>query len=57
MNPLESQHHLRKDEWSQYREGCILDRPVNGDYSWVNIGLIFYRKILIVYFISIITFI
>ena len=39
MNPLESQHHLRKDEWSQYREGCILDRPVNGDYSWVNIGL------------------
>ena len=39
MNPLESQHHLRKDEWSQYREGCVLDRPVNGDYSWVNIGL------------------
>ena len=39
MNPLESQHHLRKDEWSQYREGCVLDRPVNGEYSWVNIGL------------------
>ena len=39
MNPLESQHHLRKDEWSPYREGCILDRPVNGEYSWVNIGL------------------
>lgn len=39
MNPLESQHHLRKDEWSPYREGCVLDRPVNGDYSWVNIGL------------------
>ena len=39
MNPLESQHHLRKDEWSPYREGCVLDRPVNGEYSWVNIGL------------------
>ena len=39
MNPLESQHHLRKDEWSPYREGCVLDRPVSGDYSWVNIGL------------------
>ena len=39
MNPLEAQHHLRKDEWSEYREGCILDRPVNGEYSWVNIGL------------------
>ena len=39
MNPLESQHHLRKDEWSTYREGCVLDRPVNGEYSWVNIGL------------------
>ena len=39
MNPLESQHHLRKDEWSPYREGCVLDRPVSGEYSWVNIGL------------------
>ena len=39
MNPLESQHHLRKDEWSPYREGCVLDRPVSGDYSWANIGL------------------
>ena len=39
MNPLESQHHLRKDEWSPYREGCVLNRPVNGEYSWVNIGL------------------
>ena len=39
MNPLESQHHLRKDEWSPYREGCVLERPVNGEYSWVNIGL------------------
>ena len=39
MNPLESQHHLRKDEWSPYREGCVLDRPVNGEYSWVNSGL------------------
>ena len=39
MNPLEAQHHLRKDEWSEYREGCVLNRPVNGEYSWVNIGL------------------
>lgn len=41
MNPLESQHHLRKDEWSEYREGCVLNRPTkeNATYSWVNIGL------------------
>ena len=39
MNPLESQHHLRKDEWFPYREGCVLNRPCNGEYSWVNIGL------------------
>lgn len=39
MNPLDASHHLRIDEWCQYREGCVINRPVNGDYSWVNIGL------------------
>ena len=39
MNPLESQHHFRIDEWSKYREGIVLNRPVKGDFSWVNIGL------------------
>ena len=39
MNPLESQHHLRIDEWCPYREGIVLNRPVKGDCSWVNIGL------------------
>ena len=39
MNPLESQHHLRIDEWCPYREGIVLNRPVKGDFSWVNIGL------------------
>jgi predicted SPOUT superfamily RNA methylase MTH1 len=40
MNPLDSSHHLRIDEWCQYREGCVLNRPVKeGEGSWVNIGL------------------
>ena len=41
MNPLESQHHLRIDEWCPYREGCVINRPVKEgvNTSWVNIGL------------------
>lgn len=40
MNPLDSSHHLRIDEWCPYREGCVLNRPVkDGQGSWVNIGL------------------
>jgi predicted SPOUT superfamily RNA methylase MTH1 len=40
MNPLDSSHHLRIDEWCPYREGCVLNRPVkNNEGSWVNIGL------------------
>ena len=41
MNPLESQHHLRIDEWCPYREGCVINRPVKEgvNSSWVNIGL------------------
>ncbi len=40
MNPLESSHHLRIDQWCPYREGVVLNRPVKGNEgSWVNIGL------------------
>lgn len=40
MNPLDSNHHLRIDEWCQYREGVVLNRPVkDGQGSWANIGL------------------
>jgi len=40
MNPLDSSHHLRIDEWCKYREGVVLDRPTkDGQGSWVNIGL------------------
>ena len=40
MNPLDSSHHLRIDEWCKYREGIVLKRPVKeGEGSWVNIGL------------------
>lgn len=40
MNPLDSSHHLRIDEWCPYREGVVLNRPVkDGNGSWVNIGL------------------
>jgi len=40
MNPLDAPHHLRADEFSPYREGVVIDRPVKeGKGSWVNIGL------------------
>lgn len=40
MNPLDANHHLRSDEWCEYREGCVLNRPVKaGKGSWVNIGI------------------
>lgn len=40
MNPLESSHHLRIDQWCPYREGVVLNRPVkDNEGSWVNIGL------------------
>lgn len=40
MNPLDSNHHLRIDEWCNYREGVILNRPVKeNNGSWCNIGL------------------
>jgi predicted SPOUT superfamily RNA methylase MTH1 len=40
MNPLDSSHHLRIDEWCSFREGVVLDRPTkDGEGSWVNIGL------------------
>lgn len=40
MNPLDSSHHLRIDEFCKYREGVVLKRPVKeGEGSWANIGL------------------
>jgi len=40
MNPLDAAHHLRANEWSKYREGVVIKRPVkDGKGSWVNIGL------------------
>ncbi len=41
MNPIESKHHLKTDEFHQYREGVVLNRPVkeNSAGSWVDIGL------------------
>jgi hypothetical protein len=40
MNPLDSSHHVRIDEWCPYREGIVLNRPVKkNEGSWVNIGL------------------
>lgn len=29
MNPLNIPHHLRVDEWSQYREGVVIPRPTS----------------------------
>lgn len=47
MNPIESKHHLKSDEFFEYREGYVLNRPVkeNASGSWVDIGLKKYAKI------------
>nr|XP_033817562.1 putative methyltransferase C9orf114 homolog [Geotrypetes seraphini] len=40
LNPLDSPHHMRIDEESEYREGVVLDRPSKpGKGSFVNCGL------------------
>lgn len=40
MNPLDVCHQLRANEYSVYREGIVLKRPVkNNEGSWVDIGL------------------
>ena len=41
MNPIESSHHLKAEEYCQYREGVVLNRPVkDGTGSWVEICLL-----------------
>uniref|UniRef100_A0A8C6UDH3 28S rRNA (uridine-N(3))-methyltransferase n=1 Tax=Neogobius melanostomus TaxID=47308 RepID=A0A8C6UDH3_9GOBI len=40
LNPLDSPHHMRIDEESEYREGIVLDRPTKpGKGSFVNCGM------------------
>jgi methyltransferase len=40
LNPLDCPHHLRSDEWSVYREGVVVDRPLKDkEGSHVNVGL------------------
>uniref|UniRef100_A0A4W6BPK1 28S rRNA (uridine-N(3))-methyltransferase n=1 Tax=Lates calcarifer TaxID=8187 RepID=A0A4W6BPK1_LATCA len=40
LNPLDSPHHMRIDEESEYREGIVLDRPTKqGKGSLVNCGM------------------
>ncbi|XP_077478940.1 putative methyltransferase C9orf114 homolog [Stigmatopora argus] len=40
LNPLDSPHHMRMDEESEYREGIVLDRPTKpGKGSLVNCGM------------------
>ncbi|XP_037607940.1 putative methyltransferase C9orf114 homolog [Sebastes umbrosus] len=40
LNPLDSPHHMRIDDESEYREGIVLDRPIKpGKGSLVNCGM------------------
>ncbi|XP_074546270.1 putative methyltransferase C9orf114 homolog [Halichoeres trimaculatus] len=40
LNPLDSPHHMRMDDESEYREGIVLDRPIKqGKGSLVNCGM------------------
>ena len=38
LNPLDAPHHVREKEWSQYREGVVVNRPASGG-CWVNVGI------------------
>jgi predicted SPOUT superfamily RNA methylase MTH1 len=40
MNPLNPPYHFRPDQWSQYREGVVINRPIKkAKGSWINTGL------------------
>nr|XP_045017107.1 putative methyltransferase C9orf114 homolog [Jaculus jaculus] len=40
LNPLDSPHHMRQDEESEYREGIVVERPTKPNQgSFVNCGL------------------
>jgi methyltransferase len=39
LPPLESPHHMRRDDKSRYREGIVTDRPASEGTSNVDIGL------------------
>ncbi|KAF1329481.1 hypothetical protein FI667_g5774, partial [Globisporangium splendens] len=40
LNPLDCPHHLRSNEWSVYREGVVVDRPLKDkEGSHVHVGL------------------
>jgi len=40
MNPMNTPHHLKADEWCKFREGVVIPRPSKKNAgSWVNIGL------------------
>ena len=41
LHPLNCSHHMKQDEWSEYRDGVVLDRPSKRKSgSYVNVGLI-----------------
>jgi len=40
MNPLNIPTHFKIEDWSQYREGVVINRPVKkGKGAWVSTGL------------------
>ena len=46
LNPLDAPHHVRATEYSQWREGVVVNRPAGaggrkgGGGSWANVGLL-----------------
>lgn len=41
MNPLNTPHHFKADEWCNYREGVVIKRPQKKNQgSWTNIGFL-----------------
>eukprot|EP01029_Cantina_marsupialis_P001633 TRINITY_DN1143_c0_g1_i1.p1 TRINITY_DN1143_c0_g1~~TRINITY_DN1143_c0_g1_i1.p1 ORF type:complete len:328 (-),score=91.00 TRINITY_DN1143_c0_g1_i1:1158-2141(-) len=41
LNPLDTPHHMRMSEWTPYRDGVVLDRPIKaGEGSLCECGLL-----------------
>lgn len=52
LNPLDTPHHMRIDEWAQFREAIILPKQKkNPEACFANAGLRQVSLLLIIFFI------
>ena len=39
LNPLDTPHHMKREDITPFREGVVVNRPAKSSRSWVNVGL------------------